>query len=106
METARLVPVCPGESSLDIAKHLRFQQVVRQCRTVDLDERFIFAPRRIVDDLGYKVLAGTGRAVDENVGFAVSHHWENLEDLLHHSIFADHIGKSVFIADGTVELLD
>ena len=59
-----------------------------------------------MDDFGQQILSCTRRAFYQDVGFAVSHYWENLEDLLHYTIFADHIGEGVLIAYGTVELLD
>ena len=59
-----------------------------------------------MDNLSQQILSRARGPFYEHIGFTLSHHRQNFEDLLHDRIFTDHIREGVFVADGSVEFLD
>src|SRR5271157_4944748 len=57
LEPADAISIGAGEGSFDVAEELAFQQVLRECSAVDLDERAIGAWAGCVDRGGEKLLA-------------------------------------------------
>ena len=64
-EQPRLVPVGAGERAFHVPEELAFQQVGRQGRTVDGDERLARMPQ-VMDGPRGDLFAGAGVADDEN----------------------------------------
>ena len=62
-----------GERALLVAEQLRLEQLLRQRRAVDRDERLAGAIRSLVDQARDHFLAGPGLAGDEHGGFRGRH---------------------------------
>src|SRR4029453_8527696 len=69
-EEAFLVGRRAGECPLFVSKELGFNQVLRNRRAVDLDERALGALAVVMDGIGNEFLAGAILTLDENFGVA------------------------------------
>src|ERR1051325_9489012 len=66
LEAAEFARPRVGKSSPLVAEKLRLDEVCRQGRAVDLDERALPPPARRVDGAGDEFFAGACLALDEN----------------------------------------
>ena len=87
-----------GERPLLVPEQLRFQQVVRQRRAVQLEQRPAGARRVVVDGAGDQLLAGAGFAPHQHRGVPLRHLPHLLEHPLHRLAVADHAVEAVLAA--------
>ncbi len=83
MEFSRLVPDRAGERSLDVAEQLALQEVPRDGRTVDGDERRGPAGTERMDRLGHQLFAGARLPGDQHGRVGVGDLADHGKDLLH-----------------------
>ncbi len=105
LEEADLVGVGAGERPLLVAEQLALDQVLRNRRAVDLDERALDAVRVVVNRVGDQLLAGAVLALDQDVRVAGRHALDELEELLHLLALPDDVREAVLAADLFLELL-
>ncbi len=98
LEQADLVAGRAGERALLVAEQLRLDQLLRQRRAVDLDERALRAAAAHVDRVGDQLLADAVLALDQDVGVALGHRLDQLEQLAHLLALADDVRERVLIA--------
>src|SRR5712692_10057323 len=94
-----------GERALLVAEELRLDEILRDGRAVDLDERPFGALAVVVHRVGDQLLAGAVLALDENVRFAGRHALDQLEEILHLPALADDILELVAVLQLGLELL-
>ena len=88
-----------GERALLVAEQLRLDQVLRDRRAVDLDERALGALAVVVDRVGDQLLAGAVLALDQDVGVAAGHALHQLEHLVHLLALADDVAEAELVLD-------
>ena len=104
LEQADLVLQRAGERALLVAEELRLDQVLRNRRAVDLDERALGAQAAQVQRVGDQFLAGAVLALDQDVGVARRHRFDELEELAHLLALADDVREGILAADLLAEL--
>ena len=83
LELADLELVRAGEGPALVPEELAFEQLPRDRRAVDLDERAALPDRLLVDRAGHHVLAGAGLAHDEDGDVDLRGLLDDLADLAH-----------------------
>ena len=63
-----------GKGTFGMAEQLGFQQLLRQCTTVDGDKRFFRSRAGFVDSLGQYLFPGTTLTVDQHTDVGLRHH--------------------------------
>src|SRR6185503_17469582 len=94
-----------GECALLVAKQLAFDQVLGDCRAVDLDERTLDPVRVVVDRVGNQLLAGPVFPLDQDIGVAGGDALDELEQLLHLLALSNNVRKAVLAPDLVLQLL-
>ena len=87
-----------GERALLVAKQFRLDQVLRQGRAVDLDERALRPAAAHVNGVGDQFLADAVLAVDQDIGIALGHGIDQVEQLAHLLAAADHVSEGILPA--------
>src|SRR6185369_5945383 len=64
LDTTRLAQIGAGESAFFVTKELALQQAIRKRCTIDLDERLVFAPTRLVNRACHDLLADSALSQD------------------------------------------
>ncbi len=105
LEQPFLVDRRAGERALLVAEQLRLDQVLRDGRAVDLDERPFGPLAVVVDGVGDQLLAGAVLTLDEDVRFARRHALDELEEVLHLLALADDVLELVAILQLLLQLL-
>src|SRR6185503_11842983 len=73
LEKAGALRHCAGERPATVAEQFRLDQIVRDRRTVDLDERACRAAAQLMDGARDQLLAGTVLPMHEHAGVAGCH---------------------------------
>ena len=105
LEQAFLVHRGAGERALLVTEQLRLDQVLRDRRAVDLDERALVPLAVEVNRVGDELLAGAVLALQENVRLARRDALDQVEELLHLLALADHVLELVAVLQARLELL-
>jgi len=66
LKPADFVPDRAGKRAPDVAKQLGFQQILRQCATVDRHERLVLAPAVAMQRACHELFAGAAFTLDQN----------------------------------------
>src|SRR5688572_14810098 len=105
LEETDLVGCGARERPLLVAEQLTLDQVLRNRRAVDLDERALDAVRVVVNRVGDQLLARAVLALDQDVRVAGGHALDELEEILHLLALPDDVREAVLAANLLLELL-
>ena len=86
-----------------VAEEFGFEQVFRQRRAVELDQRVAGARRVVMDGVSDQFLAGTRLAADQHGRVPLGNHARLIENPAHDCRAADHAVETKLVADGTPE---
>jgi hypothetical protein len=95
LEEAHLVRGGAGERALAVAEQLALDELGRDRRAVDLDERPPHAVRVVVNRVGNELFAGPVLALNQDVGVAGGHALDELEEVLHLLALAHDVAEAV-----------
>src|SRR5262249_25228817 len=96
----------PREGAALEAEELALQQRVRKRRALDGDEASAFPLPLERDRARRQFLAGAGLAVDQHGRVVLREHADGLEDLVHHTVAAHHVGERVAIRELAAQVVD
>ena len=105
LEESLLVHRRAGERAFLVAEQLRLDEVLRNRCAIDLDERTLRPLAVVVNRVRDQLLAGAVLALNEDVGFAGGHAFDQLEELLHLLALADYVLELVAVLQLLLQLL-
>ena len=97
-EFPRLAGSGPGKRAFFVSKQFTFQQVFRDRRAIDLDERTGSAARVLVNGPGDQVFAHTALAAQQDGGVGGCHPAHRRQYLLHPSALGHNVPKLVTLS--------
>ena len=80
-----------------MTEQFAFDEICRQCRAVDLDERILRPEAVVMDGVGHQFLAGSTFPANQHRGVAFAHLGDHLEHVPHFVAVPDDPGDVVFI---------
>jgi hypothetical protein len=87
-----------GEGALLVAEELRLEQLARDRRTVDLDERALAPRAAVVQPVGAEVLAGAALALEQHRAARLRQAQHERHGLLHRGRLRDDAGERWAVA--------
>jgi hypothetical protein len=91
------------ERSAPVAEQFRLDEVLRDRRAVDLDERALRPPAVVVQRVGDELLARAVFALNQDVGLGIGHRGHQVEQLAHLAAAPDDVVELVAVAELPLE---
>ena len=105
LETSDALGAGPGEGALLVTEQLALEEIFRNGRAIDGEERPVVPRAVLMDGVGHEFFAGAAFAGDHDRGVAVRDAPDHLEHFLHGRRLADDAVLVLFDRQGRLELL-